>query len=136
MHYFIDTYREMDNETLEDATNARLAVAYIRDLFKTTEKSYTFIHFDSVDGAGHDTGWCSHNQYEKVAATDKRVRVLFICFFMKKWQRVRVLFISHNQYEKVAATDKHVRVLFTSFIYLWTVQGVEPPEPPPSNAHA
>ncbi len=52
---------------------ANMSEVYIKDLLKTTEKSYTFIHLDAVDGAGHDTGWCSPGYYDQVAAADRQV---------------------------------------------------------------
>ena len=52
---------------------ANMSAAYIQELFKSTEKSYTFIHLDAVDGAGHDTGWCSEGYYRQVAAADRQV---------------------------------------------------------------
>ena len=50
------------------------AVDYITNLYNTTERSYTFIHIDSVDGAGHESGWCSDLYYEAVAEADWQVR--------------------------------------------------------------
>ena len=66
-------HRYLGNATLEDEVAATMSAAYVRDLLKTTKKSYTFIHLDAVDGAGHENGWCSEGYYEQVATADRQV---------------------------------------------------------------
>ena len=56
-----------------DVITAHAATDYLENMLKSTEKSYTFIALDAVDGGGHKYGWCSEEYYDRVATADSQV---------------------------------------------------------------
>ena len=47
-----DGYELCDQEIGDDASE------YLLNMFSTTEKSYTFVHYGNIDGLGHYYQWC------------------------------------------------------------------------------
>ncbi|CAD5120321.1 DgyrCDS8898 [Dimorphilus gyrociliatus] len=46
---------------------------YIPEIVKASERSYTFAHLDSLDGAGHSHSWCSDQYFDAIEEIDKLV---------------------------------------------------------------
>ncbi len=58
-----------------DETVTATAVEYLTNMYRTTQRSYTFIYFAYVDVLGHDHFWCSEQYNNGVAVVDEQVSV-------------------------------------------------------------
>ena len=55
-----------------DSLTAQTAIQYIKE----SRPTFLFIHFSSVDGAGHSIGWGTPAYYKAIHETDTRIRAI------------------------------------------------------------
>ena len=68
--------KKLDAPVITDEFLAGSTKRYLKSLYATTEKSFTFLYFENVDSFGHGFSWCNFMYNLAVGQVDRQIGII------------------------------------------------------------